>query len=32
MMGSGKSYQREFKKLEKSFPEVSDLIDPRRDN
>ena len=32
MMGSGKSYQREFKKLEKSFPEVSDLINPSKEN
>ena len=32
MMGSGKSYRREFKKLEKSFPEVSDLINPSKDN
>jgi AI-2 transport protein TqsA len=32
MMGSGKSYQREFKKLEKSFPEVSELINPSKDN
>ena len=32
MMGSGKSYQREFKKLEKSFPEVSELIHPSKDN
>jgi len=32
MMGSGKSYQREFKKLEKTFPEVSNLMDPPKDN
>jgi predicted PurR-regulated permease PerM len=32
MMGSGKSYQREFKKLEKTFPEVSSLLDPPKDN
>jgi hypothetical protein len=32
MMGSGKSYRREFKKLEKSFPEVGTLIDPPKDN
>ncbi len=32
MMGSGKSYRREFKKLEKSFPEVGTLIDPPEDN
>ena len=32
MMGSGKSYRREFKKLEKSFPEVSELINPPKDN
>ena len=32
MMGSGKSYRREFKKLEKSFPEVGDLIAPSKDN
>ena len=32
MMGSGKGYRREFKKLEKSFPEVSNLIDPPKDN
>jgi len=32
MMGSGKSYQREFKKLEKSFPDVGELINPSKDN
>jgi predicted PurR-regulated permease PerM len=32
MMGSGKSYRREFKKLEESFPEVSELINPSKDN
>jgi predicted PurR-regulated permease PerM len=32
MMGSGKSYRREFKKLEKSFPEVSELINPSKKN
>ncbi len=29
MMGSGKSYHREFKKLEKNFPEVGELINPQ---
>ena len=32
MMGSGKSYRREFKKLEETFPEVSDLIKPSKEN
>jgi len=32
MMGSGKSYQREFKKLEKNFPEVRDRTDPPKEN
>ena len=32
MMGSGKSYRREFEKLEKSFPEVGELINPPQDN
>jgi len=32
MMGSGKSYRREYKKLEKSFPQVGDLIAPSKDN
>lgn len=32
MMGSGKGYRKEFKKLEKTFPEVSELINPSKDN
>jgi predicted PurR-regulated permease PerM len=32
MMGSGKSYRREFHKLEKSFPEVGKLINPSKKN
>jgi predicted PurR-regulated permease PerM len=30
MMGSGKSYRREYDKLEKNFPEVQNLINPSR--
>ncbi len=32
MMGSGKSYRREFVKLKKSFPEVGNLINPSKEN
>ena len=32
MMGSGKSYRREFHKLEKSFPDVADFINPSKKN
>jgi hypothetical protein len=32
MMGSGKSYRREFRNLEKSFPEVGKLIKPAKKN
>jgi AI-2 transport protein TqsA len=32
MMGSGKSYRREYDKLEKSFPEVRNLINPSDKN
>ena len=28
MMGSGKSYRREFKKLEKALPEMGDIGNP----
>ena len=32
MMGSGKSYRREFRSLGESFPEVADLIKPSKKN
>jgi predicted PurR-regulated permease PerM len=32
MMGSGKSYRREFIKLEKNFPDVGTLINPSKQN
>ena len=32
MMGSGKSYRHEFRNLEKSFPDVGDLIKPSKKN
>jgi AI-2 transport protein TqsA len=32
MMGSGKSYRREYDKLKKGFPEVHDLINPSNKN
>ena len=32
MMGSGKSYRREYDKLEKNFPEVRNLINPSKKN
>ncbi|MGD8948065.1 MAG: AI-2E family transporter [Desulfobacterales bacterium] len=30
MMGSGKSYRREFNKLQKSFPKVGSIINPKQ--